>query len=481
MKAATDTEDWRKKYLDSLRSLENEERNFRAMEVTLKRLVGRLCVASLGLSPQLDEELRKLQAVIRRDASQEELEKLTSPLTDAIHALDESSPVSPMGAAQPQVKAQVQIPAVQPESVLESSPKLSPGSSTETIVADERVRALLAAFLAEIKRDAGLAQHADALDAKLADSMTYAQLPEMLLSLTDLVGKRIQRIEQAKQEVEVLLSQMVGKLDEIGQFVAEQNINQTQALASSATLNTRVADEMRAMGESVESASDLQLTRTLVRNRIDSIGRHLQEYREREVERDSVIRVRNEKMTARVTELEAEAAKLQSQLKDEQRLASIDALTQIPNRLAYDKRMEEELKRSQRFGQPACIAAWDIDYFKRINDTYGHRAGDRMLQMVAESLAGRIRGTDFLARYGGEEFVMILSGTKLDAAVHLIDEIRAAVAKLGFHFRGKPVSITMSCGVTALLADDSSSSAFDRADKALYQAKESGRNRCVSK
>jgi diguanylate cyclase len=473
VKAATDTEDWRKKYLDSLRSLETEERNFRAMEATLKRLVGRLCVASLGLSPQLDEEIRKLQAVIRREATREELEQLTAPLTDAIHALDDSASAPPIVTTPP---AQRPVPA--PAQVQASA--LKSELSTGTIVADERVRALLAAFLAEIKRDSGLAQQADALDTKLGDSITYAQLPEMLSALTDLVGKRIQRIEQAKQEVEVLLSQMVGKLDEIGQFVAEQNVNQNQALASSETLNTRLADEMRAMGESVESAGDLQLTRVLVRNRIDSIGRHLQEFREREAERDSAIRVRNETMAARVTELEAEAAKLQGQLKDEQRLASIDALTQIPNRLAYDKRMEEELQRCRRFGQPTCIAAWDIDYFKRINDAYGHRAGDRVLQMVAESLARRIRGTDFLARYGGEEFVMILSGTTLAAAVRLIDEMRAAVAKLGFHFRGVPVSITISCGVTALLADDSSSSAFDRADKALYQAKESGRNRCVS-
>ena len=155
-------------------------------------------------------------------------------------------------------------------------------------------------------------------------------------------------------------------------------------------------------------------------------------------------------------------------------------LTKIPNRLAYEKRIEEELKRWQRFKQPTCIAVWDIDHFKHINDTYGHRAGDRVLHAVAESLARRIRGTDFLARYGGEEFVMILCGTKLDDAVHLIDEMRTTISKLALHFRGTPISITISSGVTTLLVGDSSAAAFERADKAMYQAKNSGRNRCVS-
>jgi diguanylate cyclase len=457
VKTGTDTEDWRKKYLDSLRSLEEEERTFRAMEATLKRLVGRLCVASLGLSTQLDEQLRKVQTAVRREATQEELEQLTPSLTEAIHALDD-------------------IPTASAATATESKPALvepvvvatAISVAAETIVDDQRIRALLAGLVAEIKRDTSLSKQVEALDHTLGNSITHAQLPAVLSSLMELVAKRIQRIEHAKQETEALLDQMVGKLDEIGQFVAEQSADQSQAMARSETLNTQLAGEMKAMDEGVESASDLQMTRLLVRKRIDSIGQHLQVFRDREIERDAVMRARNEQMSARVAALEAEAAKLQSQLKDEQQLSSIDALTRIPNRMAYEKRMEEELKRWRRFGQPTCIAAWDVDYFKKINDNYGHRAGDRVLQVVAETLATRIRSTDFVARYGGEEFVMILAGTGLPAA-----------AKLGFHFRGTPVSITISCGVTLFSADDSAGSAFDRADKAMYQAKSDGRNRCV--
>ncbi len=460
VKAGAGTEDWRSKYLESLRSLESEERQFRAMEATLKRLAGRLCIASQGLSPRLDDEIKKLQAAIRREATQDELDQLMPPLTQAIHELDHAASVSV---------------AVTPQS---SESPLAP--SHQPIIGDQQVRALLVALIVDLKRDSGLITQAEVLDAKLAAALMPDQLPDILSSLTEMVGQRIQRIEYAKQEVEALLGQMVGKLEEISQFVADQNQDRSQSLASSETLNTHLIGEMTAMGESVEAASDLQQTRLLVRVRLDSIGRHLQEFQQREAARDSAVRARNEQMAARVAELEAEAGKLHKQLQDEQRLSSIDVLTQVPNRMAYEKRIAEELQRWQRFKQPTCIAAWDVDHFKRINDTYGHRAGDRVLRLVAEYLADRIRSTDFVARYGGEEFVMILSGTQLDAAMRIIDEIRIAIAKLGFHFRGTPVSITISCGVTALLADDTSGTAFDRADKAMYQAKAQGRNRCVS-
>jgi diguanylate cyclase len=450
--------DWKKKYFDSLTSLENEQRQFRAMETVLKRLTGRLCVASLGQSPQLDDDIKRLQTAIRREASSEELDKIAASLTDIIQTLDRSTPAA--------IPAAKQLPVAKPES--------------NAIVGEDRIRAVLAAMLAELRRDPELIIKADDLDAQLAKALTREHLPEVLSSLTDLVGQRIQRIETAKQEMEGLLSHMVGKLDEIGQFVADQNLNQTQSRASSETLNVQLVGEMRAMGESVESAGDLVQIRKQVRNRLDSIGQHLQEFRQRETALASAMQSRTEQMQSRVAELEAEAKRLHEQIKDEQRQSTIDTLTKVPNRLAYEKRMEEELKRWQRFKQPTCVAAWDVDHFKRINDTFGHSAGDRVLRVVAECLANRIRGTDFIARYGGEEFVMILCGTKLDDAMRLVDEIRAAVTQLKLHFRGTPLSLTISCGVTALLTGDSATAAFDRADKALYQAKDKGRNCCVS-
>ena len=455
---ATESEEWRTKYFGSLNSLESEQRRFRTMEAVLKRLAGRLCIASLGQSSRLDAEIKKVQSILRRESIGNELERITAALTDAINALDDPAVAPPLAPQQP--------------SSLDSAPVEAKD--------DERVRAVLATLLIELKRDPELAAQVDALDAKLMGAMTRDVLAEVLSALAEIVAQRIQRIERAKEEVEFLLNHMAGKLDEIGQYVTDQSQSQSDSKASTETLNTQLIGEMQAMGETVELAVDLQQIRTQVRSRIDAIGRHLQEFRQREAALAETMRARTEQMQLRVTELEAEAKKLQDQLKSEQRLSTIDLLTRIPNRLAYEKRVGEELKRWARFHQPTCIAVWDVDHFKQINDTYGHRAGDGVLRAVAKRLASRIRSMDFLARYGGEEFVMILCGTKRDDALSVINEIRIGISNLKFNHRGTPLSITISGGVTELRPGDSATVAFDRADKALYEAKRAGRNRCVS-
>ncbi|MDY6948367.1 MAG: diguanylate cyclase [Pseudomonadota bacterium] len=459
----TDSEKWRRKYFDSLEKLDGEQQQFRALETVLKRLVSRLCTAALGQAPQLDEQVRKLQSVVRREATIAELEKITPALTDAISALDRPG---------------VMTVATATGSMLAQPPaKSAQEPARETSVDDQRLRSILAALLAELRRDPELIEQADLLDTRLAATLTTAQLPDILASLTDMVGRRIQRIEGAKQEIESLLAHMVGKLDEIGQFVAEQHLNQRQSQASSETLNTQLVGEITAMGETVDTEKDLQEIRQQVRSRLDSIDRHLQQFRQREASFAATIRARNDQMHSRIVELEDEAKRLHHQLQDEQRLSTIDSLTKIPNRLAYEKRVEDELHRWRRFSQPTCIVVWDVDHFKRINDSYGHRAGDRVLQAVAGCFAAKIRSTDFVARYGGEEFVMILPGTHLEDGMQFTDRLRAAIASIGFHFRGTPVSITVSSGVTAFLPEDSADRAFDRADKAMYRAKDAGRNR----
>ena len=482
MKNAVEKDNWRQKYFDSLSKLEAEQTQFRVMEATLKRLAGRLCTASLGQSSRLDEQIKRLQTAIRREARVDELDQITPALTEAIQSLDQpvagaEIPLQRTAAATTSPSTQITTSTAAPSPAAKPVVDVMPVAVT---IDEQRIRAILAALLAELRRDSELIAQIDALDSTLAQPLKTEQLPQVLSSLADMVGQRINRIESAKQEIEVLLGHMVGRLDEIGQFVADQNRSQSESQASSETLNVQLADEMKAMGESVEAASDLQQIRTQVRTRLDSIDQHLQEFRQRETALTATMHARSEQMRTRIAELETEANRLHGQLRDEQRLSTMDALTNIPNRLAYEKRIDDELKRCQRFKQHTCIAVWDVDRFKQINDTYGHRAGDRVLRAVAECLANRIRSTDFIARYGGEEFVMILPGTRLEDAVRLINEMRVSVAGIGFHFRGTPVSITISSGATALLTNDSCGAAFDRADKALYRAKKEGRNRCVS-
>lgn len=414
----------------------------------------------MGQSSQLDEQLKKLQAAVRRDLDTPELDRLTASLTDAIQGLDDRSP-------RPAIQAGVSV-----ETASASQP-----IATQQSFDPEKIKGIVLALLAELRRDDTLANQSATLEQALSAPFDSTQLPATLSTLAELVRARVSRLEHAKEEVEALLAHMVGKLDEIGRFVAEQHRTQHESQASSETLNVQLAGEIKAMGASVEAASDVQQIRAQVRSRIELIDQHLQAFRERESKLAASMQASNEKMRARIVELEARANQLNAQLKDEQRLATVDALTNIPNRLAYEQRSSEELERWKRFKQPTCLAVFDVDHFKRINDTYGHRAGDRVLRAVADRLSARIRRTDFLARYGGEEFVLLLPGTPVEHAFGVLDDLRASIASIGFHYRGTPIAMTVSAGVTAFTSNDNAARAFDRADKALYKAKQNGRNR----
>ena len=162
--------------------------------------------------------------------------------------------------------------------------------------------------------------------------------------------------------------------------------------------------------------------------------------------------------------------------------ASHDMLTALPNRAAFEERLHEELERWKRFRTPVSMLVWDIDRFKKINDTYGHRAGDRVLREVANCFANRLRASDFIARIGGEEFCTLLVGTETEAALRVANELREAVAGLKLLFHGQPVRVTVSCGVTSLRDSDGADGGtiFERADAALYRAKDGGRNLCIA-
>ena len=124
----------------------------------------------------------------------------------------------------------------------------------------------------------------------------------------------------------------------------------------------------------------------------------------------------------------------------------------------------------------------DVDHFKSINDRFGHTAGDITLQVIAKALQKSIRKSDFIARYGGEEFVLLMSETTVDNAVAPLEKLRKVIKNIPFKFKDKQIEITISVGATQLKKGDTPIKAFDRADDALYEAKNTGRDRlCISK
>ncbi|MBL1266952.1 MAG: GGDEF domain-containing protein [Halomonas sp.] len=157
-------------------------------------------------------------------------------------------------------------------------------------------------------------------------------------------------------------------------------------------------------------------------------------------------------------------------------LAHHDELTELLNRRAGLQRLDEEIKRFKRYGTPLSIAMYDLDDFKAFNDTYGHSAGDSVLQQITTLVSEILRDTDLHIRLGGEEFLIIMPGVSAEEAYQGMERVRKSVAQKSF--TEYQLTVTLSSGI-ASYAEGSGSRLLDHADKAMYQAKQTGRNRVV--
>lgn len=156
-----------------------------------------------------------------------------------------------------------------------------------------------------------------------------------------------------------------------------------------------------------------------------------------------------------------------------------DPLTGIGNRAALENSLAREVSLAQRHQQPLALMVIDIDWFKKVNDRHGHAIGDAVLRSVARVIAAELRGDDLLFRFGGEEFVVLLRGTRPEGARVVAERIRSTVESATCACEGKDIQVTVSIGI-ASLGDENGDHLFDRADHALYEAKQQGRNRVVA-
>ncbi len=163
-------------------------------------------------------------------------------------------------------------------------------------------------------------------------------------------------------------------------------------------------------------------------------------------------------------------------LEETRRLANSDALTGLQNRRRATERLEAELARARRYGTPLSVILTDIDHFKQVNDRFGHNMGDEVLVRVASTLQETLRQVDLVGRWGGEEFLVILPDTDLDGARIVAERLRLGVEAIPPFVEG-PARVTSSVGVASFRGEENSAVFVDRADQALYRAKEAGRNR----
>ncbi len=525
-------DDWKQKYLANLDRQERAEAAWQATETLLRQGLTRVALAAQGVDERLDRELDALRQAIRSGADTGQLEQVIEGVADAVVRLDEQR--SQQAAGNPQELlihwldslslprelrsraktlrhsfaeaddirqmeqplhelAELVNSALQPEAggggLMKRLFGSQGGSKTgdrepdrvdagQPVAANEgpQVGEFCIQLLDTLSLPAELTEQVESLKERLAGGLSERAIAPALHAIADLISTMRRQMEAENHELQDFLRQLTGRLQDLDQHLAGAQTHHRASVDSSRELDAAVQVQVRHIESSVDQAENPQQLKAEIQQRLETILRHLDEHRESDEARQHQLEEQLERLNQRVREMEKEGESLRQRLREKHEQAVRDPLTGLYNRLAYDERIVQEFARAKRYKQPLSLAVLDIDRFKRINDSYGHKAGDKALKIIAERVRNNLRETDFLARYGGEEFAIVMPETCLSDGLVAVEKLRKDVSQSQFHYQGTGVAITVSVGLAEMREDDSPETLFQRADRALYQAKDSGRN-----
>ncbi|MCY0965687.1 GGDEF domain-containing protein [Parathalassolituus penaei] len=314
-------------------------------------------------------------------------------------------------------------------------------------------------------------QQANQLNQRLQQDLNWYELVPVLEQASALV---FACIEHGQQGMEHFLQSLDQHLQRLQGLVADSSHNSESRVQFSLVLNERVED-IRSL---VTGGGDLALMGARVQQQLQQILLAMNDFSEQEQQREQYWAGQVAQMQERLQSLEQESGRIRQQLARQRHQALHDALTGLPNRAAWQERLRRDWYQLQQ-GHPLRMAIADIDHFKRFNDTWGHQTGDRVLQLVARTLRQQLADGTFLCRLGGEEFALLRVGGDSAGFTEAIEQLRAAIEAVPWHFQGQRVSLTLSFGIARARPDEQPQQLFQRADDALYQAKANGRNRLM--
>lgn len=300
---------------------------------------------------------------------------------------------------------------------------------------------------------------------------------ELLPVLDDLAVLMLAITDSGQHEFGAYLQQLNERLDSFQGHLQDASAGHADNSVAARQLDTQLREQVDGLQSSVQGASDLDSLKHVVESRLESLLGTIDAHQQERDRREQDLAGRLHGLAERVASMEQEALGYREHLEEQRQKALIDPLTGLPNRAAWAERVEQQVQRWEDGGGHLLMAILDLDHFKRINDSYGHLAGDKVLKIVANVLSRRLRPDDFMARFGGEEFVLLMAQTPPETGAQIVESLRAAVEACPFHFKGEPVTITTSIGLSAFRPGERSEAVLRRADEALYRAKDQGRNR----
>ncbi|VVO09324.1 GGDEF domain-containing protein [Pseudomonas fluorescens] len=299
---------------------------------------------------------------------------------------------------------------------------------------------------------------------------------ELLPILDDLATLMLAISDSGQHEFDTYLQRLNERLESFQSNLQAASAGHADSRFAAQAMDTQIREQVDGLQSSMHEAADLGDLKHVLENHLEGLLDTMEQHRQQRDEREQEMAGRLHSLAERVAHMEQEALGVREHLEEQRQKALIDPLTGLPNRAAWSERLDHEISQWQQQDNALSLAMLDLDHFKRINDNYGHLAGDKVLKIIAGVLRKRLRETDFIARFGGEEFVLLMPATEAVAGAKLLEKLRGFIEACPFHFKGEPVTITLSIGLSTFKAGEHSDLVLKRADQALYRAKHAGRN-----
>lgn len=315
---------------------------------------------------------------------------------------------------------------------------------------------------------------AEAMRDRLKNGLNWY---ELLPILDDLATLMLAITDSGQHEFEAYLQQLNERLEAFQSNLQAASDGHADNSSAARAMDTQIREQVDGLQTSMQEAADLDDLKQVLENHLEGLLGTMDQHQKQRDAREQEVAARLKGLAERVAHMEQEALGFREHLEEQRQKALIDPLTGLPNRAAWSERLEHEIKQWQQHGNTLSLAMLDLDHFKRINDNYGHLAGDKVLKIIATVLRKRLRSADFIARFGGEEFVLLMPATTPAVGTKLLETLRAAIEACPFHFKGERVTITLSMGLASFRPGEHSDLVLKRADQALYRAKNGGRNR----
>jgi diguanylate cyclase len=341
---------------------------------------------------------------------------------------------------------------------------------------DISIDSVISSLLERLAIVQGASAEIDKIQARIEKGIGGDDWPDTLSDIVDSVSSALQKLRDEKLELENFILAVTEQLGEITDVINADSEDRASGQKDTLSLQELLQKGIATMKDNVNNEQDIDQLKTIVESNIDSVRDGVESFVHRVNERHDATEVRNKKLSAKILQMEQKTKQLNQSLAENRKKLLYDTLTGVHSRLAYDEKIEQEFSRWKRYRSPFTYAILDIDHFKKVNDEYGHNAGDKALKIIAQLMQKQIRKSDTLCRIGGEEFVLFLTNTTAVQAEPLLTKLRNEVADSSFHFKQKRIQLTLSAGITESRTDDNVQSMYERADAALYRAKNAGRN-----